>query len=309
MTKPAVTLLDLPGGVRVGQRDWLSANHIFLAGETGNIIIDTGYLAFAETTMAYVEAAFGARTLDLIVNTHCHSDHMGCNAVLERWTHAPIAIPIGERAAIEAWDERALWLDYADQQCERFAPKVFLTPDTVYRWGDLDWQAISAPGHDDGTLMFYNPLYKILISADALWENGFGFVLPRAWDAGALSRTRAALDTIAKLDIALVIPGHGAPFSNVARALDNAYARLAALEGDDVRIARQIAKVMFIYAVLGRGGMAIAEMPRYVSALPCLRDLNAQFLKLDNAALVQWIVEQSLASGNLVQRDGWLRGP
>ncbi len=34
--------------------------------------------------------------------------------------------------------------------------------------------ALAAPGHDMGALVFYNPEHRILISGDALWQNGYG---------------------------------------------------------------------------------------------------------------------------------------
>ena len=46
---------------------------------------------------------------------------MGGNAALRRAYGCPIAVPAGEAPLIEAWDERALLLDYADQRAERFA--------------------------------------------------------------------------------------------------------------------------------------------------------------------------------------------
>ncbi len=289
-----INLIALPGGVQVGVRDWLSANHIFLQGDTGNIIIDTGYVTHAATTRAYVESAFGELKLDLIVNTHQHSDHMGCNAYLQRWTGAPIAIPEGERELIARWDTRALWLDYADQMCERFTPHIFLTAGEHYRWGNLDWHAIAAPGHDDGTLVFYNAAHRILISADALWENGFGFIVPQKWDATAAMRARAALDTIAALDVDWVVPGHGMPFQNVRRALDISYARLAAMEADDERVARSISKGMFVYALLARERIAISDLPQYVQSVGCHAEINAQFLHWSAQEHAQWLVDEAL---------------
>ncbi len=53
-----------------------------------------------------------------------------------------------------------------------------LPADTTHVWGDLEWQALAAPGHDMGALVFYNAEHRILISGDALWEHGFGFVMP-----------------------------------------------------------------------------------------------------------------------------------
>jgi glyoxylase-like metal-dependent hydrolase (beta-lactamase superfamily II) len=44
--------------------------------------------------------------------------------------------------------------------------------------GGLNWQALAVPGHDMEALGYYNPEKRILISGDALWENGFGVIFP-----------------------------------------------------------------------------------------------------------------------------------
>ena len=46
-------------------------------------LVDTGYATHAPQTLALVQQALGARPLDLIVNTHLHSDHCGGNALLQ----------------------------------------------------------------------------------------------------------------------------------------------------------------------------------------------------------------------------------
>ena len=105
-----------------------------------------------------------------------------------------------EAPLVDAWDTKALLYDYADQDIARFAVDERITAGSVHAWGGLDWQALAAPGHDMGALVFFNPEHRVLISGDALWENGFGFVMPRAIDPGAMPAARATLDMIASLD-------------------------------------------------------------------------------------------------------------
>ncbi len=152
-------------------------------------------------TLALVASRMGldGRPLAKLVNTHCHSDHMGGNAALRRAYGCPIAVPAGEAPLIEAWDERTLLLGYADQRAERFAVDEVLLPGATYSWGDLEWRALAAPGHDMGALVFFNDEHRILISGDALWENGYGFVMPPEIDPAALPATRATLEMIAGL--------------------------------------------------------------------------------------------------------------
>ena len=113
----------LPGTVRVIVRDWLNANNIVLLQPGHNVVVEIGYLSHAHHTLALLRQPqhLGAEPLQLVVNTHCHSDHMGGNALLARTYGCPVAVPEGEAALIRNWDTRALWLDFADQRADRFA--------------------------------------------------------------------------------------------------------------------------------------------------------------------------------------------
>ncbi len=225
-------------------RDWLSANNILLKSRDGHVLIDTGYSRHAPLTQALLASArgIGAEPLAWIVNTHCHSDHIGGNAAIARRYDCPIAVPEGEALLIERWDQKALLYDYCDQQADRFRVNQSLISNTSHIWGDLEWRAIAAPGHDMGALVFYNPEHRILISGDALWEHGFGIVMPPEIDHEALPATRATLEAIARLDVLVVIPGHGEPFVDVAAALERAFRRVEAFEADPMRMARSVAK-------------------------------------------------------------------
>ena len=117
---------------------------------------------------------------------------------------------------IDAWDEDSLLLAYADQRVERFGYDEVIRPGETRLWGDLEWQALAAPGHDMRALVFFNPEHRILVSGDALWADGYGFVMPPQIDPYALPAARATLEMLAALDVRVVIPGHGEPFTEVS---------------------------------------------------------------------------------------------
>ena len=77
-------------GVTVFERGWLSSNNILITGQRGDTaLVDTGYAAHAELTVALVDAALQGAPLTRILNTHLHSDHCGGNAALHaRWGSA-----------------------------------------------------------------------------------------------------------------------------------------------------------------------------------------------------------------------------
>jgi glyoxylase-like metal-dependent hydrolase (beta-lactamase superfamily II) len=298
----------LPPQLHVFVRDWLSSNNVLLKSGEGHVLIDSGYVRHAPLMLALLAThrGLGDEPLARLVNTHCHSDHMGGNAAVAKKYGCPIAVPEGERMLVDRWDGKQLLLDYADQSADRFRADETLYAGTTYRWGDLDWQAIAAPGHDMGALVFYNPEHGILVSGDALWEQGFGFVMPPEIDAAALPATRATLETLAGLDIRIVIPGHGEPFADADAALQRAMQRVAAFEADHARMARHALKVVLMFCLLDRQRLPLAEMAEYVARVGIYRDFNALFFRLPPAELAQLLIDELERVGAVKRSDGWL---
>jgi len=298
----------LPPRMHVFVRDWLSSNQIVLKGREGGVVIDSGYGKHAPLTLALVASRMGldGASLAKLVNTHCHSDHMGGNAALRRAYGCPIAIPAGEAPLIAAWDERTLLLDYADQRAERFDADEALQPGSTYAWGDLEWRALAAPGHDMAALVFFNPEHRILISGDALWRNGYGFVMPPEIDASALPATRATLEMIAGLGVRCVIPGHGEPFNDVDAALERAFARTEAFEADSLRLARHALKVVLVFALLDQERLPLASIPDYVARVGIYREFNARFFLLEPAALAEQLIVDLERVGAVRREGGYL---
>ncbi len=299
----------LPACIRFIRRDWLSSNHVLLCGREGHVLVDSGYVTRVAQTLALLrsEAGIGTAPLALIVNTHGHSDHVGGNATIQAAYGCPIAFPAAEAPLVDAWDTKALLYDYADQDVARFAIDMRIEAGSTHTWGGLGWRALAAPGHDMGALVYFNDEHRILISGDALWENGYGFVMPRAIDPHALAAQRATLDMIAALDVRTVIPGHGDVFGDVNAALDRAYRRTDAFAADDVRMARHALKVNLTYALLTGRTLAVADLPAYLERVGLYRDLNAAVLRLAPAALATMLTAELVRAGAVRVEDAHLR--
>ena len=295
-----------PPQLKLFVRDWLSANNVLLKGPEGNVLVDAGYVDDVPRTLELLTApgALGDEPLAEVVNTHCHSDHMGGNAALARRYGCPIAVPEGEAPLIEAWDQVLLFLDFADQRAERFLPDRSLRPGTTEVWGGLEWRILAAPGHDMRALVFHNPEHRILISGDALWENGFGFVMPPEYEPDGLKASRATLEMLATLDIAVVIPGHGKPFTDYEAAIGRSMKRLAAFEADPARLARHAPRVILAYALLHRKRMPLADLPAYVERVGLHREFNRRYFQWTPERFAEWLVTELEKSGAVRREEG-----
>jgi glyoxylase-like metal-dependent hydrolase (beta-lactamase superfamily II) len=244
----------LPGHLTVFERGWLSSNNVLLHGQgEGAVLVDTGYVLHAEQTVALVRRALRDEALVRIVNTHLHSDHCGGNAAVQRAFGCPISIPPGHWQAACDWDEEVLSYTPTGQRCERFVPDDRLMPGHVLRVGHQRWDALAAPGHDPHSLILFNAADGVLISADALWERGFGILFPELGDdgsGGAFDEAARVLDLIESLDARWAIPGHGAPFSDIAGSLAQARQRLAAFRASPQRHARHAVRALLKYHLL-----------------------------------------------------------
>ncbi len=238
-------------GLTVFQRGWLSSNNVLLdAGETGAVLIDSSHTVHAQQTVALLQHALAGRPLLKVINTHLHSDHCGGNATLQRVFGCRIATPAGHYQAARDWDESVLSYRETGQMCERFTPDEAVLPGDTLAIGRRRWQVLGAPGHDPHSVMLFDADEGVLISADALWENGFGVIFPELDGLAAFDEQAAVLDLIEGLHARWVIPGHGAPFCDVAGALTRARQRLSGFRADPRRHHRHAMKVLVKYHLM-----------------------------------------------------------
>lgn len=288
----------LPASLRVLERGWLSCNSVVLLDDAGSAsLIDTGHMSHAAQTAALVELALDGRRLERIFNTHLHSDHCGGNAALAARWGARIAIPPGQAQAVRDWDEDALSYTPTGQSCPRFAADELLAPASRFAAGGLDWEVIAAPGHDPHSVMFWCAAAGVLASADVLWEHGFGAIFPELEGESGFAEQAAMLERIESLAPQVVIPGHGAVFTDVAAALARARARLAALSADPARNARNAARALLKFHLLTVQRTRRAELLQHLAGARYFATINARYFELEFADFVGRIVDDLVAAG------------
>ncbi len=290
------------------ERGWLSANNILLLGPDDAALVDTGYCSHAEQTVELVASTLDTRPLTHLLNTHLHSDHCGGNAALQaRWPDVQTWIAPGQAAQVQDWDPVALSYTPTGQSCPRFRADGVLLPGSTVTLGGRPWQVHAAPGHDPHSIVLFEPERRLLISADALWEHGFGVVFPEIEGAQAFAEVAATLDVIEQLQPALVLPGHGPLFTDVAAALARARQRLQGFIAQPERHARYAAKVLLKYKLLEWQQLPLNQVHAWCQQTPYLGLLHAQYF--DAQTPTQWVetlVQELVASqaAALEVRDG-----
>ena len=297
---------QLPPDITVLERGWLSSNNILIQGSHTTALVDSGYATHAPQTVALVRAALGQRPLDLLVNTHLHSDHCGGNAALQAaWPALRTAIPPGLARHVRDWDAEALTYAPTGQSCPSFTYDTLLEPGTDIRLGDRLWQVHAAPGHDTHSVILFDPAERILISADALWERGFGVVFPELEGDDAFDELGETIDLIESLAPALVIPGHGRLFTDVPEAIAFARTRLQGFVADPARHTRHAAKVLLKFRLLEVQRQPLADFVAWAVATPYFAVMaRSQGPGADLAVWLGELVAELVRAGAVAVDDG-----
>ena len=307
--------MALSQDLRFIERGWLSANMVILGGDArGPLVVDTGYVSHAALTLDLVALHLqteGQRAPRALLNTHLHSDHCGGNAALQARYGSPLWIPPGEFELARSWTESALSYRDTGQRCDRFVPHACLQPGDRIEQGSHQWEVHAAPGHDPASVMLFEPRLGLLISADALWERGFGIVFPELAPQPALGaaflEVERTLDLIQALAPAQVLPGHGPMFSDVAAALSEARGRLAYFRAEPIRHALHAGKALLMYHLLEWREQSWAALEDWVRATPVQGRLMAQAGEEDAQRWMRVLVEALCNTSQLRADEGGVR--
>lgn len=303
--------VPLPPSLRVLERGWLSSNQILLFDDDGATVVDTGYVTEVDDTLRLIDQALAGRPLKRIVNTHLHSDHAGGNAALQARHECVTWIPPGESEAAAVWDEDRLSYRPTSQQCPRFRFDALVHPHQTLRLGGEDWTVLPAEGHDDAMVMLWCDRQGVLVSADALWEKGFGVIFPELVGEAGFEAQAATLALIADLAPRVVIPGHGAPFTAVQPALEAAQARLNWLRNEPVKHAEYALKVLVSFKLMEARSLSQSAIEAIVqAAFDRQPALAALYAGREVAAVARDVVAQLARSGAVqIRLDGGIDAP
>jgi glyoxylase-like metal-dependent hydrolase (beta-lactamase superfamily II) len=292
-------------GLAVLERGWLSANQAVFrpTAAAPATVVDTGFCGHAAQTLALIDRALDGEPLARIINTHLHSDHCGGNAALQQRGGVETWIPSPSMAAVRGWNEEALSYRLTDQPCPRFTAERALVQGECITLGNASWQIHAAPGHDMDAVMLFEPQTRTLIAGDALWEERLAIIFPELIGEDCFGPTRATLSLIERLAPRAVLPGHGRPFSDVARALAASRERIAAFERHPERHAQHAARALLMFHLLEVRQARFDDLVGWMRQTPIYRTV-AQRRGLDEAGSAAWAsshVRRLIDDGVLVQ--------
>ena len=178
------------------------------------------------------------------------------------------------------------------------------THQVLYQHIERLWQVHAAPGHDPHSVILFEPVSRLLVSADALWERGFGVVFPELEGIDAFDAVSTTIDLIERLKAAVVIPGHGPIFSDVEAAIAFARERLRGFVAKPDKHIRHAVKVLLKFKLLELQSITVADFLAWAQSTPYFLAIYQQhFSGIDFA---QWVDEliADLVRAGVAAREG-----
>src|SRR5699024_3176605 len=201
-------------------------NCYFFAGEQGYTVVDTGTYS-DEAIAVWKQMIATGITIEKIVLTHTHRDHIG----LAKWLRDQLDVPIivSDLGYLEMRDFRSNDINARLKQLLRRHGATDLImdhpddsfiydfePDGIYhnresiKLGDRDYKAVWTPGHAPDHFCFYQTESQIMIVGDHILQHVSPVIgLWSGREKNVLRDYYEALQTLTEYTVDIALPGHG----------------------------------------------------------------------------------------------------
>lgn len=147
-------------------------------------------------------------TVDAIVHTHTHIDHVGATAAVQRKTNARACIHEQDRFLYDLLPVQAAMLGVPLPEVVEMEGS--LTDGTSLAAGAIEMGILHTPGHTPGSVTFVVKAESgtLVFSGDTLFRRGIGRTDLWGGDSGLILRSLREKILVLP-DDAIVVPGHG----------------------------------------------------------------------------------------------------
>jgi glyoxylase-like metal-dependent hydrolase (beta-lactamase superfamily II) len=158
-----------------------------------------------DVTPAILAAAKDAGlTIEAILITHPHWDHIGDAQPLHEATGAPL---IAHPGAVAKMENPGTSLNMPIPPIPSSTPDSFLDEGDTFTLGDDAFAVWHLPGHEPSHIVLYHAGDGVVLGGDVLFPNGHGRIDIPGADAGQMRNSLVRLGELP--DAVIVYPGHG----------------------------------------------------------------------------------------------------
>ncbi|MCW5909738.1 MAG: MBL fold metallo-hydrolase [Cyclobacteriaceae bacterium] len=145
-------------------------------------------------------------TVKLLLNTHCHIDHVLGNDFIKSKYNVPFLIHEKELPVLMA--VKSYSSNYGFALYREALPDRFLKEGDMVSFGNTHLQVLFLPGHAPGHIGFYHKPTHALLSGDVIFESSIGRTDLPGGDYNTLIQS-IRQKVFALPDETIVYPGHG----------------------------------------------------------------------------------------------------
>lgn len=223
--------------------DFGEVNCYFIRGENGFTVVDTG--AYTNETKEIWEKVLSRFTIEKLVVTHSHPDHIG----LASWLQKRFGIPVwlSKKGYKEVVHIRSLFVGerysgslsdivclnggsfisqegenhYFKYETYNFEPEVVFEENKEITLGSNLYKAIWTPGHSPDHICYYNKGNGILLVGDHILSSINPIVLAEKLDENPLSDYLTTFDKLLGCKVKYVLTAHGDQIANLKERIES----------------------------------------------------------------------------------------
>ena len=182
-------------------------SNIYLIIDEVIALVDTGTgRHFDKVTKNIQNFGLKPADIELIIDTHCHFDHVGGNRAFLNAADCDIAIHELDAEPLRKGNEIATCAILLGEELESIEPTRLLHDGDRIELGNLILEVLHTPGHTRGSVCLYDRERQVLFSGDTVFCDGIGRTdLPTGDQDEMLNSIRR----LAKLRVQKLLPGHG----------------------------------------------------------------------------------------------------
>ncbi len=182
-------------------------SNIYLIIDEVITLVDAGTgLNFEEVKRNLGKFNLKPSDIELVINTHCHYDHIGGNRAFVEAARCEVAIHELDAEPIRRADPTVTIARNFGVKLEPLEPVRELREGDRIELGALTLDVLHTPGHTRGSICLYEREQRMLFSGDTVFCDGIGRVDLPTSDPAAMANS---LRRLAELDVEKLFPGHG----------------------------------------------------------------------------------------------------